>query len=58
MVALGGLNSDVPEPIEGDEPEVAGEVIHIDDDQAFTAYRSDDDSASDYSDVEEREAHE
>ena len=49
------LNFVGPEPIGGDEAEVPGEIILIDEDWAFSAFRDVDDSASDYSDVEEME---
>ena len=45
-----------PEAIGGDEAEIPGEIIPIDDDRAFSAFRdSNNDSASDYSDIEEME---
>ena len=56
MVAFDRMNFVEPEPIDGDEAEVPGEVIPIDYDRAFTAFRQNEDSASDYSDVEEGEA--
>ena len=55
LVALGGLNLEGIALNDGEEPEVPGEVIHVDEDRAFSAFRNADDSASDYSDVEEDE---
>ena len=55
MVALCSLGEKGPDPTEGEEPEVPGEVIRVDEDRAFSAFNDPDDSASDYSDVEEME---
>ena len=41
--------------IDGIEPEIPGEVIHVDQDRAFSAFRDPENSDSDYSDVEEGE---
>ena len=48
VVALEALNFVGPEPIGGEEPEVPGDVIHVDDDRAFSAFRDPEDSASDH----------
>ena len=37
--------------IDGIEPEIPGEVIHLDQDRAFSAFRDLENSDSDYSDV-------
>ena len=55
MVALCSLGEKGPDPTEGEEPEIPGEVIRVDEDRAFSAFNDPDDSASDYSDVEEME---
>jgi hypothetical protein len=54
VAAVGALNFEQI-AIAGEEPEVDGETIAVDQDRAFSAFRSADDSASDYSDVEEAE---
>ena len=41
--------------MDGIEPEIPGEVIHLDQDRAFSAFRDPENSESDYSDVEEDE---
>ena len=53
MVALCSLSDEGPDLTEGEEPEVPGEVIRVDEDRAFSAFNDPDDSASDFSDVEE-----
>ena len=55
LAAIGGLNIEDLAIIDGIEPEVAGEVIHVDQDRAFSAFRDPENSESDYSDVEEGE---
>ena len=41
--------------MDGIEPEIPGEVIHLDKDRAFSAFRDPENSDSNYSDVEENE---
>ena len=41
--------------MDGIEPEIPGEVIHLDQDRAFSAYRDPENTDSDYSDVGEDE---
>lgn len=55
MVALCSLSEEGPEAAEGEKAEVSGEVIRVDEDRAFSAFNDPDDSASDFSDVEEME---
>lgn len=52
QVALHALDASIGELaiMEGDEPEVPGEVIPIDNDQAFTAFRNNADDTSDEDD--------
>ena len=50
LAALGGLTIEV-DHMSGVEPENSGDVIHVDDDSAFSAYR-DNAEDSDSSDVE------
>ena len=50
LAALGGLTMEV-DHMNGVEPENSGDVIHVDDDSAFSAYR-DNAEDSDSSDVE------
>ena len=50
LAALGGLTMEV-DHMNGVEPEKSGDVIHVDDDSAFSAYR-DNAEDSDSSDVE------
>lgn len=47
LIVLGDLNIDSPDPMDGDEPEVPGENIIVDDDGAYTAFRDTDNSESD-----------
>ena len=50
LTALGGLTIEVDD-MSGVEPQNSGDVIHVDDDSAFSAYR-DNAEDSDSSDVE------
>ena len=55
MNIVGGLNIEGLSVIDGIEPEIPGQVIHLDQDRAFSAFRDQKNSDSDYSDVEEGE---
>ena len=50
LAAIRGLNIEGLSVMDGIEPEIPGEVIHLDQDRAFSAFRD-----PDYSDVEEGE---
>ena len=41
--------------MDGIEPEIPGEVIHLDQDREFSAFRDPENSDSNYSDVQESE---
>ena len=55
LAAIGGLNVEGLSVMDGIEPEIPGEVIHLDQDRAFSAIRDPENSDTDYSDVEEDE---
>ena len=55
LAAIRDLNIEGLSVIDGIEPEIPGEVIHLDQDRAFSAYRDPENTDSDYSDVEEDE---
>ena len=55
LTAIGGTNIEGLPIIDGIEHEIPGEVIHVDQDRAFSAFRDPENSDSDYSDVEEAE---
>ena len=55
LAAVGGLNFEGLSVIDGIEPKIPREVIHVDRDQAFSALRDPENTDSDYSDVEEAE---
>ena len=55
LAAIGGMNIEGLSIIDGIEHEIPGEVIHVDQDRAFSAFRDPENSDSDYSDVEEAE---
>ena len=52
-VASGGRNLDGPDTMDGDEPEVPGDKILVDDDGAFSAFRDAEDSEPDDSITDE-----
>jgi hypothetical protein len=55
LAAIGALDVGLVNIDEGIEPEIIGDVIHVDKDRAFSAFRDPENSDSDYSDVEEGE---
>ena len=55
LAAIRGLSIEGLSVMDGIEPEIPGEVIHLDQDRAFSAFRDPENSDSDYSDVEEDE---
>ena len=55
LAAIKGLNIEGLSVIDGIELEIPGEVIHLDKDRAFSAFRDPENSDSNYSDVQESE---
>ena len=55
LAAIGGLNIEGLSVIDGTVHEIPGEVIHVDQDEAFSTFRDPETSVSDCSDVEEAE---
>ena len=55
LAAIRGLNIEGLSVIDGIEPEIPWQVIHLDQDRAFSAFRVQENSDSNYSDVEESE---
>ena len=55
LAAIGGMNIEGLSVIDGVENEIPADVIHVDQDRAFSAFRDPEISDSDCSDVEEAE---
>ena len=55
LADIGGLSVEGLSVIDGTELEIPGEVIHVDQDGAFSTFRDPGNSDSHYSDVEEAE---
>ena len=53
LAAIGGMNIEGLSIIDGIEHEIPGEVVHADQDRAFSAFRDPENLDSDCSDVEE-----